>query len=56
MDKASHRRSRRVYFHDIGLAGVDEMENKHWKMLTLTGVMKYLGHENVSLLHKRDVT
>ena len=45
---ASHRRSDRVYFHRIGLAGIDEMNTENWKMLTLSSLMKYLGHENVS--------
>ena len=48
MDAISHRHNVSVYFHDIGLAGVDEMETKGWKMFTLAGTMKYLGHENVN--------
>ena len=48
MHVQSYRRSRGVHFHNIGLAGVNEMENKGgWKMLTLAGAMKYLGHEDV---------
>ena len=52
MGIASHLRSKNVHFHDIGLGGIDEMDSrraKRWKMLTLGGAMKYLGHENVSL-------
>ena len=48
MKKASYKRSAYVYFHDIGLGGMDEMDTKQWKMLSLDGVIKYLGHENVS--------
>ena len=43
----SYRRSANVHFHDIGLAGMNEMKTLGWKMLTLAGTMKYLGHENV---------
>ena len=49
MHKSSYERSDRVYFHDIGLAGMDELQTNQWKMLTLEGAMKYLHHENVSL-------
>ena len=47
MHMQSYRRNRGVHFHNIGLSGVNEMETKGWKMLTLAGAMKYLGHEGV---------
>ena len=48
MHTQSYRRSTGVHFHNIGLSGVNEMETtRGWKMLTLAGAMKYLGHEDV---------
>ena len=47
--KVDHRRSERVYFHAIGLAGVDDMKSPRWRMLSLEGIMKLLGHKNVSI-------
>ena len=48
MRKKAHRRSDRVFFHDIGITGVDDMNSVRWKSLTLGGIMEYLGHRNVS--------
>ena len=54
MRKTDFKRSERVYFHDQGLSGVDDMLSGNGKMLTLGGAMKRLGHENVSLCNSRD--
>ena len=48
MEIGDHRRSERVYFHEIALAGVEDVNSPYWKRLSLGGIMKYLGHENVS--------
>lgn len=47
-----HRRSRRIYFHAIGIGGQDTTNGKGWTIKTLKNIKKSLGHENVSNLEK----
>ena len=41
----------KVYFHRVGLWGADMTNEKGWKLMKLSSIIKWLGHENVSFIN-----
>ena len=43
-----HRRQDGIMFHNLGLSGSDQINEKGWPLKTLCSIMRDLGHEHVS--------
>ena len=56
MNTESHKRSERVWFYKVGIAGKDYADSKKWDMRMLASIMKMLGHTNKKIdILKMDV-
>ena len=54
MGKKTHKRDAHITFHDMGVSGLgerfEEAKRKGWKMKSISEIIQYLGHEDVSLV------
>lgn len=47
MKKLDHQRSERHFFHNLGIWDKEAVNDRGWKLNSLTGIISNLGHENV---------
>ena len=47
MRMPDHQRSKRIWFHDLGIWGYDVINDEGWKLKSLSSIKRMLGHEEV---------
>ena len=47
MRMPDHQRSKRVWFHDLGIWGYDVINDDGWELKSLSSIKRMLGHEEV---------